>query len=77
MNILSKEQNSLVVAVLSQKLAKAYCLLSPDKDAAYRKLTQTGRSNVERFANELCEILILLGMPTEELNSIRATQNND
>ena len=72
MKTLSKEQQSLIVAVLCQKLMKAYRLLAQDEYSSDNKLTEMGRTDVKRFASELRDILLELGMPLEVIALIRS-----
>jgi hypothetical protein len=64
---ISKEQKNLIVAVLCQKLVTAYRLLSKPATEAGNKLTRTGRDDLELFASELCQVLLALEMPVEEI----------
>jgi hypothetical protein len=72
MNTLTKEQQSLVVAVLCQNLIKAYRLLSNPEGASGNRLTPTGRNDLNRFASELYHVLLALEMPGEDLEQIAA-----
>ena len=72
MKTLSKEQQSLIVAVLCQKLMKAYRLLAQDEYSSDNKLTEMGLTDVKRFASELRDILLELGMPLEVIALIRS-----
>ncbi len=75
MKTLTKEQQSLIVAVLCQKLMKAYRLLAQDEYSSDNKLTEMGRTDVKRFASELRDILLELGMPLEVIDLIRSPNN--
>jgi hypothetical protein len=72
MNALTKEQQSLIVAVLCQNLIKAYRLLSRPEDAGGNRLTPTGRNDLSRFASELYQVLLALEMPSEDIERIAA-----
>ena len=79
MKTLTKEHQTIIVAVLCQKLMTAYRLLSKPEDASGNNLTWTGRNDLERFASELCHVLLALEMPIEEIVRIAArfgTQGN-
>ena len=67
MNTLSQENKSLIVAVLYQNLIKVYRLLSKPEDPRGNTLTPTGRNDLNRFASELCQVLLALEMPIEDI----------
>ena len=54
---------------------KAYRLLTLDEYGSGNKLTEMGRTDVKRFASELREILLELGMPREVIDLIQAPNN--
>jgi hypothetical protein len=72
MTTLNNQQQTLIVAVLCQKLMTAYRLLSKPEDASGNQLTLTGRNDLKRFASELCQVLLALEMPIEEIVRIAA-----
>ena len=72
MNTLSKENKSLIVAVLYQKLINVYRLLSKPEDPGGNALTPTGRNDLTLFASELCQVLLALEMPIEDIKRIAA-----
>ena len=72
MKTLTNEQQTIIVAVLCQKLMTAYRLLSKPEEAKGNNLTLTGRNDLKRFASELCHVLLALEMPIEEIVRIAA-----
>lgn len=72
MNTLTKENQSLIVAVLYQNLIKVYRLLSKPEDPRGNTLTPTGRNDLKLFASELCRVLLALEIPLEDIERIAA-----
>jgi len=75
MKTLTKDQQSLIVAVLCQRLMKAYRLLAVNEHSSGNTLTEMGRRDIEGFASELRDILLELGMPLEVIELIRSPNN--
>jgi hypothetical protein len=72
MNALTKENKSLIVAVLYQNLIKVYRLLSKPEDPRGNTLTPTGRNDLKLFASELCRVLLALEIPLEDIERTAA-----
>jgi hypothetical protein len=72
MNTLSKENKSLIIAVLYQNLIKVYRLLSKPEDSGGNTLTPTGRNDLKLFASELSQVLLALEIPIEDIEGVAA-----